>query len=245
MTEFAADIPAPRFGADQDQTRHGYPALLPATPIRATAEPTFAVPQQPAPAAEADTGDRAGDNAGDSAGEGEPDLLDRVFAPSGGAASQLMDRLRNSAEPTADRSEPTRDRAEPTAERGTTIIADEVVEKITGIACREVSGVYELGGDVSRVFSAVKERIGLGHGDADQGVSVRLDGDSAAIKVVLVVEYGFVVHSVTERVRANVIGAIENMLGLEVTAVDIVVDDIHVPEGGPAGGEPRTAGYQA
>jgi uncharacterized alkaline shock family protein YloU len=100
---------------------------------------------------------------------------------------------------------------------------------------------------VSRVFSAVKERIGLGHGDGDgdQGVSVRLDGDRAAIKVTLVVEYGFVVHSVTEHVRANVIGAIENMLGLDVTAVDIVVDDIHVPDGGPTAGEPGTAGYQA
>jgi len=46
----------------------------------------------------------------------------------------------------------------------------------------------------------------------------------------LVVEYGFVVYSVTEKVRANVIGAIENLLGLEVTAVDIVVDDVHVPD---------------
>jgi len=137
-------------------------------------------------------------------------------AAAGRVAAQLVDRLRNNAEVNA--------------ERGTTIIANEVVEKIAGIAAREVPGVHDLGGDVSRVFSAVKERIGLGHGDDDQGVAVRLDGATAAVKVTLVVEYGFVVYSVTEKVRANVIGAIENLLGLEVTAVDIVVDDVHVPD---------------
>jgi uncharacterized alkaline shock family protein YloU len=120
--------------------------------------------------------------------------------------------------------------ADRTTDRGTTIIADEVVEKIVGIAAREVPGVYDLGGDVSRVFATVKERIGLGRPDGDEGVSVRLDGTKATVKVTLVIEYGFVVYSVTDSVRAEVIGAVEKMLGLEVTAVDIVVDDIHVPD---------------
>jgi uncharacterized alkaline shock family protein YloU len=38
------------------------------------------------------------------------------------------------------------------------------------------------------------------------------------------------VYSVTEKVRAKVISAIENLLGLEVTTVDILVDDVHVGE---------------
>ena len=144
------------------------------------------------------------------------DRLGDAAAASGRVAAQMVDRLRNNAELSAD--------------RGTTIIANEVVEKIAGIAAREVTGVYDLGGDVSRVFSAVKERIGLGHKDNDQGISVRLDGGKAAVKVTLVIEYGFVVYSVTEKVRANVIGAVEKLLNLEVTAVDIVVDDVHVPD---------------
>jgi uncharacterized alkaline shock family protein YloU len=156
--------------------------------------------------------------------------LEQVVATSGRAAAQVVDRLRNNAELTAD--------------RGTTIIVDEVVEKIAGIASRQVVGVYDLGGDVSRVFSAVKERIGLGQGDSDQGVSVRLDGGRASVKVTLVVEYGFVVHSVAEDVRVNVIDAVENLLGLEVTAVDIVIDDVHVPDGAPAT-VPATAGTRA
>jgi uncharacterized alkaline shock family protein YloU len=136
----------------------------------------------------------------------------RATDPAGRAA----DRLRNKAELPAD--------------RGTTIIANEVVEKIVGIAAREVPGVHDLGGDVARVFAAVKDRIGRGDTESNQGVSVRLDGPRANVKITLVIEYGFVVYSVTEKVRAEVITAVENMLGVEVTAVDIVVDDVHVPE---------------
>ena len=144
------------------------------------------------------------------------DAVDKAVDASGRIASQVADRIRNSAELPA--------------ERGSTTIANEVVEKIAGIAAREVPGVYDLGGDVARVFSAVKERIGLGEADADRGISVRLEGAKAAVKVVLCIEYGFVVYSVTEKVRAKVINAIENLLGLDVTAVDIVVDDVHVPD---------------
>ena len=46
----------------------------------------------------------------------------------------------------------------------------------------------------------------------------------------LVIEYGFAVHSVTEKVRTKVISALENLFSLDVTAVDIVIDDIHLEE---------------
>src|SRR5213076_3225883 len=96
------------------------------------------------------------------------------------AAANVVTRLRNNASVAA--------------ARGRTTIANEVVEKIAGIAAREVPGVYDLGGDVAWVFAAVKERVGLGEADADQGISVRLDGKTAAVKVVIVIEYGFVVY---------------------------------------------------
>jgi uncharacterized alkaline shock family protein YloU len=175
----------------------------PTQPGSAQAGPAYQAPERLSDFA-TDAAERLGDTA------------ERAAAASGRVTAQMVDRLRNNAELSA--------------ERGTTIIANEVVEKIAGIAAREVPGVHDLGGDVSRVFSAVKERIGLGHKDNDQGISVRLDGGKAAVKVTLVIEYGFVVYSVTEQVRANVIGAVEKLLNLEVTAVDIVVDDVHVPD---------------
>lgn len=162
------------------------------------------------------------------------DAVDRAGAATGRIASDVIERLRNNAELAAD--------------RGTTTIANEVVEKIAAIAAREVPGVYDLGGDVARLFASVKERIGLG-GDggesADQGVKVRLNGRQAAVTITLVIEYGFVVHSVTDSVRVKVISAVENLLGLEVTTCDIVVDDVHVADSGPVGDdEARAADYQ-
>jgi uncharacterized alkaline shock family protein YloU len=161
-----------------------------------------------------------------SPGDRLSDALERASAASGRVASQFVDRLRNSAELGA--------------ERGSTTIADEVVEKIAGIATREIPGVWDLGGDVARVFAGLRERIGLGDADddTDRGIRVRLDGHRALVEITLVVEYGYVVRAVSDKVRANVIGAVENLLDLEVTEVNIRVDDVHVPEGTTTAGVP-------
>jgi uncharacterized alkaline shock family protein YloU len=186
-----------------------------AAEVPAQQQAETAIEPVPAPVPAPGAMDRVQEVAGDVV-----DVAERAAAASGRIAVQVVDRLRNDAVLAA--------------ERGTTTIADEVVEKIVGIAAREVPGVYELGGDVARVFSAVKEKVGLGEAEADQGVTVRLEGKTASVKIVLCIEYGFVVYSVTEKVRAKVIAAVENLLGLEVTAVDIVVDDVHVPDKEPA-----------
>jgi uncharacterized alkaline shock family protein YloU len=148
------------------------------------------------------------------------------------AAANVVSRLRNNATLAAD--------------RGQTTIANEVVEKIAGIAAREVPGVHDLGGDLARALSTVKEKLRLGEESAAQGVSVKLEGKTAEITVVIVIEFGFQVFSVTEKVREKVISSVENLLGLEVTAVDVTVDDVHVPEeGAVAADAERAKGYVA
>ena len=157
------------------------------------------------------------------------EAVERAAAASGRFASAMVDRLRNNAEFAA--------------ERGTTRIEDEVVEKIAGIAAREVPGVHDLGGDAVRFFASVKERVGLGDADrGNRGVSVRLDGDEAKIGITLVVEYGVKVYPVTEAVRARVIAAVEEMLDLKVVEVNIVVDDVHLPAAGGSAQPTATAG---
>jgi uncharacterized alkaline shock family protein YloU len=203
MTEVTAGIPAQRDDVDDPDM---------------TGDALSIEPAGPASVAGTTTGERVSAFASDAA-ERVGGFATTTAAASGRIASQVVDRLRNNAELAA--------------ERGTTTIADEVVEKIAGIAAREIPGVYDLGGDVARVFASVRDRIGLGDDEREhgnRGVQVRLEGRSAAVRVTLVIEYGFALYSVAEKVRANVIGAIENLLGLEVTAVDIVVDDVHVSD---------------
>jgi uncharacterized alkaline shock family protein YloU len=120
--------------------------------------------------------------------------------------------------------------------RGVTSVSDEVVEKIAGTAARAVPGVADLGGDVSRFFNSVLDKIGLDEvGDARRGVSADVKGSSAVINVVLVIDAGHVVADVTEAVRAAVIEAVEKY-GLTVTQVNVTVDDIELNQPGAAAG---------
>jgi len=111
---------------------------------------------------------------------------------------------------------------------GRTTIADTVVEKIAGLATREVTGVYALGTGVARAFGAVRERIPGAKTSLAQGVSVEVGERQAAVDLDIVVEYGVEIGELTKAVRRNVIAAIERMTALEVTEVNISVGDVHI-----------------
>jgi uncharacterized alkaline shock family protein YloU len=132
--------------------------------------------------------------------------------------------------PTATSSSPAR-LADDTAQ-GKTTIAASVVQKIAGIAAREISGVHSMGGGVSRAFGAIRERIpGGGTGAANiAGVQVEVGEKQAAVDLDIVVEYGASIVELARAVRRNVIMAVERMTGLEVIEVNIAVNDIHLPE---------------
>ncbi|UQS24931.1 Asp23/Gls24 family envelope stress response protein [Amycolatopsis thermalba] len=113
--------------------------------------------------------------------------------------------------------------------QGTTTIASTVVQKIAGLAAREIPGVYDLGGGAARAFNALRERIPGASGSVGQGVSVEVGEKQAAVDLQIVVEYGVSIADLAQAVRANAIGAIEQMTGLEVVEVNITVNDVHLP----------------
>ncbi|MEV6626430.1 Asp23/Gls24 family envelope stress response protein [Amycolatopsis sp. NPDC051106] len=113
--------------------------------------------------------------------------------------------------------------------QGSTSISDVVVQKITGLATREMPGVHALGGGAARAFSAIRERIPGATASAGQGVSVEVGEKQAAVDLQLVVEYGVSIADLSRSVRRNVITAVEQMTGLEVVEVNIHVGDLHLP----------------
>ena len=113
--------------------------------------------------------------------------------------------------------------------QGNTTIADGVVQKIAGLAAREVSGVYALGGGAARAFGALRERIPGASQTAGQGVSVEVGEKQAAVDLDIVTEYGAPIAEIARSVRRNVVNAVEGMTGLQVTEVNIAVNDIHLP----------------
>ncbi len=112
---------------------------------------------------------------------------------------------------------------------GRTSIADSVVAKIAGIAAREVSGVHEMGAGAARAVGTLREKLpGSGGPNVTQGVRVEVGERQAAVDVDLVVEYGVSIPDVAQSVRRNVIDRLQRMTGLEVTEVNIAVDDIYL-----------------
>ncbi|MBK3647237.1 Asp23/Gls24 family envelope stress response protein [Streptomyces sp. MBT33] len=116
--------------------------------------------------------------------------------------------------------------------RGRTTIADVVVEKIAGMAARDVPGVYALGSGFARSMGSMRERMpGAGSGkSATRGVSVEVGELQAAIDLELVVDYGVSITDVVAAVREDVISAVERMAGREVVEVNVTVSDVKLPD---------------
>ncbi|GAB3264809.1 Asp23/Gls24 family envelope stress response protein [Kineococcus gypseus] len=114
--------------------------------------------------------------------------------------------------------------------QGVTTIADPVVSKIAGIATREVSGVHAVGGGAARALGNLRERIPGSSKNVSQGISVEVGETQAAIDIDLVAEYGVSIADLAASVRRNIISSVERMTGLQVTEVNIAVNDVHLPE---------------
>lgn len=110
---------------------------------------------------------------------------------------------------------------------GKTTINDGVVAKVAGIAARESRGVYTLGGGAARALGAIREVVsGV---DQAQGISVEVGETQVAVDVTIVAEYPAPLQEVADGVRSAVIHAIESIVGMEVTEVNVTVNDVHLP----------------
>ncbi|MDQ0931924.1 Asp23/Gls24 family envelope stress response protein [Streptomyces turgidiscabies] len=126
------------------------------------------------------------------------------------------------------------------ADRGRTTIADGVVEKIAGLAARDVLGVHAMGSGFSRTFGAVRDRVPGGGGkSATRGVKAEVGEVQTALDLEIVVEYGVSIGEVARAVRENVVAAVERMTGLEVVEVNIAVTDVKLPDEEEEEPEPR------
>ncbi|MDP8951239.1 MAG: Asp23/Gls24 family envelope stress response protein [Actinomycetota bacterium] len=132
---------------------------------------------------------------------------------------------------TEDRTEQQRQESPLQTERGGTRIEDSVVSKIAGIAAQEVEGV-RMGGGTSQAIGGIISSVtgGGGAGGQSRGVSVEVGTVETAVDLTMTVEYGKPIPQISEAVRRNVINRIENLVGLNVTEVNISVNDVFFPE---------------
>ncbi len=116
---------------------------------------------------------------------------------------------------------------------GQITVAENVVQKIAGKACREVGGVHAMGTGGTRAFGAVRERIpGSSGPNVAQGVGVEVGEKEAAIDLDIVVDYGVSIAELGRSIQRNVKQSVERMTGLRVVEVNISVDDVYLPSDG-------------
>ncbi len=121
---------------------------------------------------------------------------------------------------------------------GTTTISNSVVSQIAGIAAQEVEKVQMGGGATAAVGGFLQSVTGSvtgggGGGNFSKGVSVEVGEEETAVDLTMAIEYGQSIPQITDAVRRNVIGRVENLTGLRVNEVNITVTDVQVPEERP------------
>jgi uncharacterized alkaline shock family protein YloU len=122
----------------------------------------------------------------------------------------------------------TRDRL--ATDNGQISVAEGVVQKIAGKACREISGVHAMGAGGARAFGSIRERIpGSSGPNVAQGVGVEVGETEAAIDLDIVVDYGVAIAELGRSIQRNVKQAVERMTGLRVVEVNVAVDDVYLP----------------
>ena len=121
------------------------------------------------------------------------------------------------------------------SELGTTTIQDSVVTAIISMAAEEVEGVatshgsVRLPGDTSPTVGEFVDNI-TGGASRTRGLSVDVGERQTAADITINVEYGRSIPRVSQAVRKRIIERVQNLTGLEVTEVNIQVNDVILPE---------------
>jgi uncharacterized alkaline shock family protein YloU len=110
---------------------------------------------------------------------------------------------------------------------GETVIDDEVIALIAGMAAREVEGVASLG--TSSIRRTLAETVGGARQQA-RGVMVEAGKKEAILDLTLNVTYGFSIPKVVGAVREKVAERLSQMAGLVAKEIDVTIVGIEFPE---------------
>ena len=126
--------------------------------------------------------------------------------------------------------------------RGRTVIDDGVISKVAGMAAREVAGVHALGGGAARALGAIRDA--MNQTDLSQGISVEVGETQVAVDISIVAEYPMPLQAFADNVRASIVSAIQDLIGMEVIEVNVTINDVHVPSDDNAGADATPARVQ-
>lgn len=111
-------------------------------------------------------------------------------------------------------------------EMGIVKISDEVVEVIAGLATSEIDGIEGMSttlvGGITQMLSGKKNSF--------KGIKVNVSENSASIDLYVIVRYGIKIVELAKNVQESVKKSVELMTGLNVTAVNLYVQNVVLPK---------------
>ena len=116
---------------------------------------------------------------------------------------------------------------DPTAVTGTTEVLPAVVQKVVAFATREIPGVAGLGGSGARAVGALRQTLTGSENVA--GVRVEMEGETAVVGLDVAIEYGAGARELTRALRRHVPEAVDQIAGVRVVELNIVVTDVVLP----------------
>lgn len=108
------------------------------------------------------------------------------------------------------------------------IFADHVIEKIAGIAAREIKGILALKGSfISNVTGGIMEGAS---NDPTRGVSVEVGDNAVVVSLKMIVEYGAPAPEIFKQLRQHIGQQLSVMTGLNLVELNVEVVDVMTRE---------------
>ena len=106
---------------------------------------------------------------------------------------------------------------------GTVKIADDVVAMIAALAATEVDGVSAMAGNIS---NELLDKMGVKN--LSKGVKVEVIGKRVKVELALIIDYGYNIPAVSQKIQQKAKTTIENMTGLEVTDINVRIAGVNM-----------------
>ena len=105
------------------------------------------------------------------------------------------------------------------------ILAEGVVETITGLACKDVEGVASVGGQAAAnamdgLLTTIGQRTPLDEVEVDS------DKDGLVLGIHIAVFHGYVLPQVAQAVREAAANAVLTQVGVPASRIDVYIDAI-------------------
>ena len=167
-----------------------------------------------------DKAKKAGENMKDKAVEAGETIKEKASE----AGNLISEKAKEGANYLKDAYEDATAGVEEREHEDTYVFADSVIEKIAGIAAREIKGILSLRGNIlQNMAGSLMNDDTL---DPKRGVNVEIGGESVVVDLKMILEYGAPAPEIFKKLREHIGEQLRVMTGLKLVELNVEVVDV-------------------